>query len=86
MDYVQSAALPEFNQAAQQIMRGERTSRDVSTPRVLEIDLARGRLSVAQRSEAVEFPVVDPRVVTQRHRFVWYPTAIDTGPRWGFTA
>ncbi len=84
VDYVQSAALPEFNQAAQQIMRGERTSRDVSTPRVLEIDLVRGRLSVAARSEAVEFPVVDPRVVTQRHRFVWYPTAIDTGPRWGF--
>ena len=84
LDYVQSTPLPEFNTAARQIMRGERTSRDVSTPRVLEIDLQTGRLSLAERSEAVEFPVVDPRVVAQRHRFVWYPTAIDTGDRWGF--
>jgi carotenoid cleavage dioxygenase len=84
VDYVQSTPLPEFNVAARQIMRGERTTRDVSTPRVLEIDLRTGRLSVAARSEAVEFPVVDPRVVAQRHRFVWYPTAIDTGERWGF--
>jgi carotenoid cleavage dioxygenase len=84
LDYVQSTPLPEFNQAAQQIMRGERTTRDVSTPRVLEIDLASGRLQLASRSEAVEFPVVDPRVVARRHRFVWYPTAIDTGARWGF--
>lgn len=84
LDYVQSTPLPEFNTGALQIMRGERTARDVSTPRVLEIDLQTGRLSVAARDEAVEFPVVDPRVVAQRHRFVWYPTAIDTGARWGF--
>jgi carotenoid cleavage dioxygenase len=84
LDYVQSTPLPEFNAAAQQIMRGERSTRDVSTPRVLEIDLQTGRLSLAVRDEAVEFPVVDPRVVAQRHRFVWYPTAVDTGGRWGF--
>ncbi|RTL43389.1 MAG: carotenoid oxygenase [Burkholderiales bacterium] len=84
VDYVQSTPLPEFNVAARQIMRGERTNRDVSTPRVLEINLQTGRLNVASRSEAVEFPVVDPRRVAQRHRFVWYPTAIDTGERWGF--
>lgn len=84
LDYVQSAPLPEFNAAAQQIMRGERTGRDVSTPRVMEIDLQTGRLTLAVRSEAVEFPAVDPRVVAQRHRYVWYPTAIDTGARWGF--
>ncbi len=84
VDYAQSTSLPEFNAAAQQIMRGERTQRDTASPRVLEIDLQTGRLSVAARSEAVEFPVVDPRVVAQRHRFVWYPTAIDTGARWGF--
>lgn len=84
LDYVQSRPLPEFNAAAEQIMRGERSTRDVSTPRVLEIDLQTGRLSLAVRDEAVEFPVVDPRVVAQRHRFVWYPTAVDTGERWGF--
>jgi len=84
VDYVQGVPLPEFNVAAEQIMRGQRTTRDVSTPRVLEIDLQTGRLSVTARDEAVEFPVVDPRVVAQRHRFVWYPTAVDTGVRWGF--
>ena len=84
LDYVQSTPLPEFNAAARQIMRGERTTRDVSTPRVLEIALQTGVLHVASRDEAVEFPVVDPRVVAQRHRFVWYATAVDTGARWGF--
>lgn len=84
LDYVQGVPLPEFNVHAEQMMRGERTTRDVSTPRVLEIDLHSGRLRVAARDEAVEFPVVDPRFVAQRHRFVWYPTAIATGARWGF--
>jgi len=86
VDYVQGVPLPEFNAAAEQMMRGERPTRADSTPRVLEIDLQTGRLSVTARSEAVEFPVVDPRVVAQRHRFVWYPTSIDTGTRWGFNA
>jgi carotenoid cleavage dioxygenase len=84
LDYVESAPLPEFNAAAEQLMRGERPRRSASAPRVLEIDLATGRLRVAVRDEAVEFPVVDPRVVAQRHRFVWYPTAVDAGERWGF--
>jgi carotenoid cleavage dioxygenase len=84
LDYVQSVPLPEFNAASEQMMRGQRTARDVSTPRVLEIDLQASRLRLAVRDEAVEFPVVDPRFVARRHRFVWYPTAIDTGARWGF--
>ena len=84
LDYVQGVPLPEFNGYAEKMLRGQRTPRDVSTPRVLEIDLASGRLQVAARDESVEFPVVDPRVVAQRHRLVWYPTAIDTGTRWGF--
>lgn len=86
VDYVQGQPLPEFNAAAEQMMRGERPTRADSTPRVLEINLLTGRLSVTARSEAVEFPVVDPRVVAQRHRFVWYPTSVDTGARWGFNA
>ncbi|MGQ3050548.1 MAG: carotenoid oxygenase family protein [Roseateles sp.] len=84
LDYVESVPLPQFNGAAEQIMRGERPAREVSTLRVLEIDLQTGRLRVAARDEAVEFPVVDARVVAQRYRFVWYPTAVDTGARWGF--
>lgn len=84
VDYVQGVPLPEFNAGAEAMMRGQRSGRDVSTARVLEIDLQTGRLSVAARDEAVEFPVVDPRVVARRHRYVWYPTAVDTGARWGF--
>lgn len=84
VDYVQGVPLPQFNAGAEQMMRGERTGREASTPRVLQIDLQGARLAIAARDEAVEFPVVDPRVVSQRHRFVWYPTAIETGARWGF--
>lgn len=84
LDYVQGLPLPEFNASAEALMRGERPVRDVSTPRVLEIDLAARRLRLHERSEAVEFPVVDPRVVAQRHHQVWYPTAVDTQGRWGF--
>lgn len=84
VDYVQGVPLPAFNAAAEQMMRGQRPAREVSTPRVLEIDLHTGALRVVSRDEAVEFPVVDPRVVARRHRLVWYPTAIDTGTRWGF--
>ncbi len=84
VDYVQGVPLPEFNAGAESMMRGERSGREVSTARLLEIDLQTGRLSLASRDEAVEFPVVDPRVVARRHRFVWYPTAVDTGARWGF--
>jgi carotenoid cleavage dioxygenase len=84
VDYVQSVPLPEYNALSARMMRGERTPRDRSTPRVLEIALATGRLRLHERDEAVEFPVVDPRVVAQRHRLVWYPTAVATGARWGF--
>ncbi|MFG6457767.1 carotenoid oxygenase family protein [Roseateles sp. BYS96W] len=84
VDYVQGVPLPEFNAAIGQLMQGRRAERDVSTARVLDIDLATGRLTLAARDEAVEFPVVDPRVVAQRHRLVWYPTAVDTSARWGF--
>jgi all-trans-8'-apo-beta-carotenal 15,15'-oxygenase len=84
LDYVQGLPLPEFNANAEQLMQGRRPVQDYSTPRVLEIDLNAGQLRLHARDEAVEFPVVDPRVVARRHRFVWYPTAMDTGERWGF--
>lgn len=84
VDYVQGTSLPDFNAMVAPILRGERAPQHVGTPRVLEIDIVRRHLRVVARDETVEFPVVDPRVVARRHRFVWYPTAIDTGPRWGF--
>jgi carotenoid cleavage dioxygenase len=46
--------------------------------------LSRGHIELQSRDESVEFPVVDPRVVAQRYRHVYYPTAIDVGERWGF--
>jgi all-trans-8'-apo-beta-carotenal 15,15'-oxygenase len=84
LDYVQGLPLDEFNATTEGVMKGGRPARDVSTPRVLEIDLASSRLRLHERSEAVEFPVVDPRVVARRHSKVWYPTAVDTQGRWGF--
>ena len=53
VDYVQGVPLPEFNAAAEQMMRGERTAVIDATPRVLEVDLQTGRLassSAASRS------------------------------------
>lgn len=84
LDYVQSRELPAVNAELHRIMRGERPAQLHSTPRFLRIELASGRISLQSRDEAVEFPVVDPRVVAQRYRHVYYPTAIDTGARWGF--
>lgn len=84
LDYVEGQPLPEDNAGLRRIMQGQRPLRDASTPRVLEIDLATGRLRRHVRDESVEFPVVDPRVVARRYRQVWYPTAVETGSRWGF--
>ena len=78
LDYVQSTPLPEFNVAAGQIMRGERTSRDVSTPRVLEIDLQTGRLQrrgarrggrVPRRRPACRHAAAPLRLVSDGHRY-----------------
>lgn len=84
LDYVQGASLPEINAGLEKLMRGQRPPERVSTPRFMRIDLARGRISVQSRDEAVEFPVVDPRVVAQRYGQVFYPTAVGLGERWGF--
>ncbi|WP_083749017.1 carotenoid oxygenase family protein [Pelomonas sp. KK5] len=85
LDFVKGEALPLINERLQAIMRGERPETHPSTPRFMRIELAGGgRISIEARDESVEFPVVDPRVVAQRYGQVFYPTAIDLGPRWGF--
>jgi len=86
LDYVQNRELPQAQLALTQIMRGERPSaaQRNTTPRFMRIDLASGRIELRSREDVVEFPVVDPRVVAQRYRHVYYPTAIDIGERWGF--
>lgn len=84
LDYVQGASLPEINAGMEQLMRGRRQAPRNATPRFMRISLGTGRITVQARDEAVEFPVVDPRVVAQRHAHVYYPTAVDLGDRWGF--
>lgn len=84
LDYVEAPPLPEVNTSMRGIMRGERKLHAPSTPRFLRVELASGRISIQSREESVEFPVVDPRVVAQRYRHVWYPAAIDTQGRWGY--
>jgi len=91
LDYVQSRPMPSLNQEFAQLMRGERPASlealsATSTPRFMKIDLSSGRVELQSRTEAVEFPVVDPRVVAQRYRHVYYPLALETGERWGFNA
>ena len=87
LDYVEGAALPVINASLESLMRGRRPPQRHSTPRFLRITLQGdkgGRIALQSRDEAVEFPVVDPRVVAQRYRQVFYPTAVGTGERWGF--
>lgn len=89
VDYVEAPPLPEFHARITALMSGQRADSVPSQPRVLRVPLgdASGRaLSLQRRDESVEFPVVDPRVVGQRHRFVYYPTRVKDPQRWGFDA
>ncbi len=58
----------------------------LSTPQFLSINLQTGQIQRQARPEAVEFPQVDPRVVSQRNRYVYYPTRRGLDDRWGFNA
>lgn len=84
LDCVAAAPMPKLNADMALQMRGQRPPTRASTPMFLKLSLKRGRVELQTRSESVEFPQVDPRVVARRHQFVYYPTALDTGPRWGF--
>ncbi|WP_310383887.1 carotenoid oxygenase family protein [Roseateles sp.] len=92
LDYVQARPLPAVNAELRQIMTGVRPSHQPSTPRFMRITLgasgsagaSQGHIELQTRDESVEFPVVDPRMVAQRYRHVYYPTAIDIGERWGY--
>ncbi|UXH76604.1 carotenoid oxygenase family protein [Roseateles amylovorans] len=84
LDYVEAPPLPEFNQRIAALMAGRQMDSAPSQPRVLRLSLSGGAPRLERRDEAVEFPVVDPRVVGQRHRFVYYPTRFAQPHRWGF--
>jgi len=57
-----------------------------STPRFLQVDLQTGAVQQQSRSDSVEFPQVDPRVVARPYRYVYYPTQAGQRARWGFNA
>ena len=73
VDYVHSSNLSNFSEWMPQMMRGERTPSERSHPAFLRIDLNRGRVVLTNRTENVEFPRVDPRVVAKRNRSIYYP-------------
>jgi len=84
VDYAEAAPLPEFQARIESLMAGRRHRATVSQPRRLRLPLDGGAARLARRDEAMEFPVVDPRVVGQRHRYVYAPTRIAGDERWGF--
>lgn len=86
LDYVRSQPMTDFNASAGELMRGIRPQERGSTPALLHLSLSSGRLRQDSRDEAVEFPVVDPRVVAQRHRQVVYTHASALATRWGADA
>ena len=71
----------EFNR----MLQGQEPAQLASShPRLLQIDLNRRRVDIERRSEQVEFPQVDPRVVARRNRYVYYPEA--RAATWGHGA
>lgn len=75
LDFVKSKDLGNFKEWMPKMMQGQDIMHDASTPAFLSIDLRSKRLKMIERSEILEFPRVDPRVVGRRNRFVYYPVA-----------
>lgn len=86
LDYVEAPPLPEFTQRIGALMGGEQVRGTPSTLRFLRLPLKGGEPVLTARDEPVEFPVVDPRVVAQRHRYLFCPTRVRDPQRWGFDA
>jgi len=81
VDFVKSADLGVMNDWMPKMMRGEATPSPASTPAFLNIDLNRGRISLTERKENLEFPRVDPRFVAQRNRYLYYPVGLNRSTR-----
>jgi carotenoid cleavage dioxygenase len=75
LDCVKSQDTGLMSEWMPRIMRGEEVRAGESHAAFVTIDLARGRVAVDTRSENLEFPRVDPRVVARRNRHVFYPVA-----------
>jgi all-trans-8'-apo-beta-carotenal 15,15'-oxygenase len=76
VDFVKSDNLDIMSNYMPRLMRGESVTADVSNACFMKIDLNRGRCTIEERAEQVEFPRIDPRFVAQRNRLVFYPTYV----------
>ncbi|MFO1340274.1 MAG: carotenoid oxygenase family protein [Burkholderiaceae bacterium] len=86
LDYVRSADAPVGEQRRRSIVHGDYAPTVASTAAFLQLNLRSGQHRVERGRDALEFPRVDPRVVGQRHRFVFFPAALGAGSeqRFGF--
>ena len=75
LDFVKSKDLGNFKEWMPKMMQGLDVKHDVASPTFLQIDLRSKHIKISERTEIVEFPRVDPRVVGQRNRFLFYPVA-----------
>lgn len=75
LDFVKSKDLGNFKDWMPKMMQGLDVKHDVANPTFLQIDLRTKHIKISERTEVVEFPRVDPRVVGQRNRFLFYPLA-----------
>ena len=76
VDFVKSTDIGVMNEWMPRMMRGESVPAQPSTPAFLAIDLNRGRLSITERNEYLEFPRIDPRFVARRNRQIYYPVRV----------
>ncbi|TXI91297.1 MAG: apocarotenoid-15,15'-oxygenase [Burkholderiaceae bacterium] len=78
LDFVKSKDMGNFQSMMPKMMLGQDVTGDPSSPAFLEIDVKKQRVSMTERTEILEFPRVDPRVVGRRNRYVFYPYASDS--------
>jgi len=85
LDYVRTADAPVGEQRLRNIVHGDFRSSPSSQPAVLQLNLRNGQHRSDLGRDALEFPRIDPRVVGQRHRVVFYPAALgrDSAQRFG---
>ncbi len=79
LDCVKSADLSVMAEWMPKLMRGEDARPGASHAAFVTIDLNSGKVGMETRSEDLEFPRVDPRVVARRNRYVYYPVATASG-------
>lgn len=79
LDFVKSKDLGNFKEWMPKMMQGQDIMHESSTPAFLKIDLKTQQIGMTERADVLEFPRVDPRVVGQRNRYVFYPFAAKSG-------